>query len=716
MTLLLGSMKPLISNTNLHESLKQNSNKYKFIILIVLLTTFFGFSFVKAEEVNPDSNTSSTLDTTTTTATTTIPDVIFATTTINLTISTFNNILFSNNYTVTECPINENSTTTKLTVYCALQQIAKENNWDILFNDSGGKKFLSKINQYDGTDYNWWAFFHNLDFANEALNEYPLKENDKIILSYGIFPLKIEVSTSTPEINTTTTIRVKEFGFDMSWNSAWLDSPSNTILVNNNENFSTNGTLDLLINTTTPYKIKATKNSFIPTDEIEINPTNTITTPTTSTPPTEEPVNEDGNGNGGSYLPTYANLDVEKAIQYLNTKQQNGDFSSILHTDWAAIAFGAYNRSNPTSVAIKNYLLTDPPSAGGANSVSDFARRAMALMALNINPYQTKTNYLKKITDTFNGTELVDIPENQGLFNDDIFALIPLYKAGYSEQDEIIKKIIAFVLSKQTNSNWGSIDLTAAAIQALKPFSANSEISKAITDATTYLKTQQQTDGSFSENSFSTSWSIQAGDAMGESNSDWIKKAKDYLSKQQQTDGSVENDVWATTQVIPATLNKPWNDILINFSKPQENGGGSAYILPIETSNTTPTTTTAATTTVTTTTTIQLVTSSLILNITTTTTSTTTNNTQLTTNNNTPKENNYQIADNKNQRSKDHITSTAPPINNNTVAQWNNVETLSPASPSSTTNNPAKTVFGISLTAASGLGLFLAWKLLQTLV
>ena len=203
---------------------------------------------------------------------------------------------------------------------------------------------------------------------------------------------------------------------------------------------------------------------------------------------------------------------------------------------------------------------------------------------------------------------------------------------------------------------------------------------------------------------------------MGESNSDWIKKAKDYLSKQQQTDGSVENDVWATTQVIPATLNKPWNDILINFSKPQENGGGYAYILPIETSNTTPTTTTAATTTVTTTTTIQLVTSSLILNITTTTTSTTTNNTQLTTNNNTPKENNYQIADNKNQRSKDHITSTAPPINNNTVAQWNNVETLSPASPSSTTNNPAKTVFGISLTAASGLGLFLAWKLLQTLV
>lgn len=595
-----------------------------------------------------------------------------------------------------------------------------------------------------------WNYAVNNIYPSVGMNQYALTGNENIYV-YFDNPWKITASTSTFPLGTTTTLQTWRYNYDNLENEWTADANNlidisitnpnptgwwdNTITIAATTTNNT-GAVDYLFSTTGTFYAKITSPDWTKwSNPITLTVFDLQSTSTPTAPPTDN-----GSGGGGNYTPTYSNIDTEKAIQYLTAKQQNGDFASALYTDWAAMAFGAYDRSNATSVAIKNYLLTDPSPTAGFNAVSDYARRAMALMALEINPYQTKTNYIKKITDTFNGTELVDKPENQGLFNDDIFALITLHKAGYSEQDEIIKQIIAFILSKQVNNNWGSVDLTAAAIQALKPFSSNSPVSKAITDATLYLKNEQQADGGFANNSFSTSWTIQAGDAIGENNLDWIKKSKNYLSKKQQTDGSIDNDLWATAQAIPPALDKSWNDILVSFSKatvetPQSTSGSSQ-----ETNNTTQTSTSTASTLTIPTSTIELVietptstVATTTLSITQTTTTddkiqdsdnTTTNITQNAVNKTQTIENkkiNAAVSTTSNIQndSQQFDNQTTEQLKNNEIAGTPQESTQNISAMAENTlpiNKTAKGVFAGATSLAGALGLYLAWRFIQTIV
>ena len=90
----------------------------------------------------------------------------------------------------------------------------------------------------------------------------------------------------------------------------------------------------------------------------------------------------------------------------------------------------------------------------------------MALMALGLNPYNINgENYIKKITDSFDGTQYGNIEKD----SDDIFALIVLQNAGYEKEEDIIKNTITYILSKQKeNGSWNeSVDMTGASMQAL---------------------------------------------------------------------------------------------------------------------------------------------------------------------------------------------------------------------------------------------------------
>lgn len=253
---------------------------------------------------------------------------------------------------------------------------------------------------------------------------------------------------------------------------------------------------------------------------------------------------------------------VSKALEFLNKNQnEDGSFGNSMYTDWAAIAAVAGGNSILKS-SLSNYLKSNSIDS---SVLTDYERRAMALMALGINPYNgTDINYINKIIESFDGTQFGD----DSLINDDIFALIVLKNAGYTESDEMIEKDISYIISKQSsNGSWGSIDMTAAGIQSLHGFDdASSSISK----AENFLKTNQKTDGGF-ENSFSTAWVLQSMFSDSQ-----ILKAENYLSLKQQSDGGMENTtddidtrVWATSYVIPAVLHKTWDDILRNFSKPE---------------------------------------------------------------------------------------------------------------------------------------------------
>ena len=303
--------------------------------------------------------------------------------------------------------------------------------------------------------------------------------------------------------------------------------------------------------------------------------------PSTSFTVSEPPTASSGGGGGGGVI--HLQLNTPSALAYLTSKQNtDGSFSSSLYTDWAGIAFAAEDPGAPKT-NLRNFLLTSSPALSNA---TDYERHAMALMALGINPYSgTAVNYIASIVSAFDGTQI----GYATLATDDIFALFPLLHAGYSTSDEIIKKTVAFILSAQTPSGgWDdSVDVTAAAIQALSEVSSLPGVATSLTNATAYLHTRQQTNGGFG-NSFSTSWALQGIAALGQSPSSWAPSGlnpNDYLASLQQPDGGVEptasdtnTRVWATAYAIPASLGKTWNSLLSSYPKPANATTGTATL------------------------------------------------------------------------------------------------------------------------------------------
>lgn len=273
-----------------------------------------------------------------------------------------------------------------------------------------------------------------------------------------------------------------------------------------------------------------------------------------------------GGGGGGPVLPTFS---IQNALGFLySNMESNGSYGNVMYTDWVAMAFSSSNIVSISEKAkIAEYVKNNNLSS---NILTDNERHAMALMALGINPYNgTSINYIKKIIDSINNNQLGDT----SLVNDDIFGLIVLKNAGYTTDDEIIKNIIRFVISKQEgDGSWGSVDMTAAAIVSLRNFYDFENSSLSIKLAEDYLLNHQNQDGGWG-NSYSTSWAIQAM-SLNPNLTNSVSNGSLYLARLQKPDGgmeetteSKENRIWSTSYAIPAVLGKSWNSIMSSFNK-----------------------------------------------------------------------------------------------------------------------------------------------------
>jgi hypothetical protein len=348
-----------------------------------------------------------------------------------------------------------------------------------------------------------------------------------------------------------------------------------------------NGQATFTLNATGTYAVGIKEDFYFPTTALSI----TDATTTTGSSVAQAPPAPTTGGGGGI---AHAQLNVQAALSYLSGKQHaDGSFDSPLLADWATFAFAASDPGN-AKTGLRNYLLTASPVL---SNTTDYERHAMALEALGINPYSgTAINYIAPIVSASDGTQIGD----PSLDNDDIFALFPLTHAGYGTSDDIIQKTVAFIVARQeANGSWdGSVDVTAAAIQALAPLGSLNGVSAAIVKAEQYLHAQQQANGGWS-NSFSTSWVLQAIAALNEPVSNWAPigyNPNDYLASLQQFDGGVEptssdmqTRVWATEYAVLASLGKAWNALLQSFSKPVAGGtsGGGGHALGATTSDST---------------------------------------------------------------------------------------------------------------------------------
>ena len=301
--------------------------------------------------------------------------------------------------------------------------------------------------------------------------------------------------------------------------------------------------------------------------------------PSPSPSPSPSPA-PSGNRGGGDRLPPRA-FDVPAALAFLAGRQNaDGSFSSALLSDWAAIAFGSASDAVCAELCreargkLRAHLSAAPlPSSP---LPTDLERRIMALEALGIDPYAAPGSPVDALAAAFDGAQVGDA----SLVNDDIFALFPLTHAGYASTDPMIEAIVSFVLSKQrANGSWeNSVDLTAAAIQALAPFSSRPGVAEALSKAERFLGFRHDDSGTFGSSSFSLSWVLQAIAARGQTPDDWKKSGitpLGYLGVLQQEDGGVEplsasadTRVWATSYAVPAALALTWNDILQDFARP----------------------------------------------------------------------------------------------------------------------------------------------------
>jgi len=509
-------------------------------------------------------------------------------------IHTATTTLFSGPLTVEACPERPDSATSTVHGFCAFAAANLPVN--VTWGTFGA--FVTGIGGVENSLTDFWLWFLNGDVAPVGIDSYLLEEGDSVLWAIGREPLKITVSNTSPQVGGTTTVTVT--GFDL-FDFAFEPVASST-LVGIGATTNASGTAEILATSTAPFTIFATADGFLRSSAVTITATSDAPAP--------------GAGGGGDTV--RIELNIPLALSYLAGEQgTDGSFGLQLFTDWAAIAFAAAEKAGHAGgnavALLRSYLTSATPSL---SSVTDYERHAMALMALGINPYSgSPLDSITPIVDAFDGTQMGS-PDFE---NDDIFALFPLLKAGYTSDDEIIQDTVAFIVSRQAaNGSWvGSVDLTAAAVQALSQVKGLPGVQSALARAESYLRASQKSDGGFG-NSFSTSWTLQAIAALGQSQTNWMQSNKtpeEYLASLQQTDGGIEEKtldaqtrLWATEFAIPAALEQSWPSLLSSFSKPgaQTNtsqassgggGGGGGIVVPVATSTATSTDSALATTT-----------------------------------------------------------------------------------------------------------------------
>ena len=480
--------------------------------------------------------------------------------------------LYDNDILVTACD-SKNDGVMYVTPYCALVQSGIPSDW----NDF----WLNSIGDFsnDFTNNIFWMWLANLNIDNTnpsssynlSAKEYELKQNDQILFYYNTNPLDIWVDNTAPALNDVITITVKELGLDSSWNPIWKSSPLSKIVIGSDIfDVDTNGEYKISILNADSFTILGQKNGFIDSSLFTISPV--ISNEEVDND--EENIDRNSGGGGGNNTleKTFSISDVTSFL--FSNQEDDGSFGEDMYTDWGVIGISKIDLDDDSILEnLRNFILENDIENG---SVTDYARRAMALLSFNINPYEdTSVNYIEKIIREFDGSQIGD----KNLFNDDIFSLMVLSKVGYEGDDEMIKNIVSFVLlNQESDGSFGSIDMTSAFIMALEGFKDVDGVDEAIETAWDYIINEQKEDGSFG-NMYSTSWALQAL-SLNNSFDYEVKKGIEFLEDNQKEDGSfidgsISNKIWATVYVLPAIYKLSWNEILEDFDKQEINNGSN---------------------------------------------------------------------------------------------------------------------------------------------
>jgi hypothetical protein len=446
---------------------------------------------------------------------------------------------------------------------------------DLQYYGSFGAFFLNCIEVSEELCGNW-QYTVNGVYPGIGMDSYILADNDEVYVFYGS-PRIVTLATTTVFVDEPFTALLTQYdpvlgeyvpleGFTLG---VVMEDPNNpwTPIEVLTAPTDVTGSAIFTVATSGEYAVGIKEDSYYPRTSVSVILSETVVSPALDDETSEGSI---VGGGGGGMLIGPTRFDVAGACAFIAQQQgTDGSFSAPLYTDWAGIALAVCDGEAEARRAVRSYLLTN---ADPYERVTDYERRAMVLMALGIDPYTgTDTDLIDGITASFDGSQIGD-PD---YINDDIFALVVFARAAPAE-DDVLFTVLAHVLSVQrSEGSWpGGVDMTAAAIQALTPFSDAPGVREALAVAVGYLRSQQGSDGGFG-NVFSTAWVLQALAALGKSPSEWSMSGADpytYLVRAQQADGGVEaggsteDRLWATSYAVLGAAGQTWYDVMQPFT------------------------------------------------------------------------------------------------------------------------------------------------------
>ena len=441
---------------------------------------------------------------------------------------------------------------------------------DLEYYNSMGSFYLKCINDSSGNECDNWQYTVN--------DSYPFLGIDKNILSggenvYFYFGPEHKMTLSSNSLTAADTLTVKAENYHYQDNT-WL--PLTGITIGLTQPDLGNPYSPKEITTSAVDADGQATFSVIPAGSYNVGIQQDYYFPTEMLTVTAAPLPPEKSGGNNEIVVTTPKpklvFDSEKALNFLLSKQKdNSSFGEDLYTDWTALALASNFTPKTNTDKIAKYFSENKLSG---TLLTDYERRAMALMSLGLNPYSLgNENCIQKITDSFDGTQFGD----KNADNDDIFALIVLQNAGYAPDEKIISSAKNFILSKQkADGSWDeNVDLTGAGIESLAFLSPIPGVGESLKKAELYLKQNQKEDGGWL-NVSSTAWTMEGILALGEKPEDWIINGNtplDYLALNQDADGGIkETDVnskiWQTAYTLTALSGKSWNQTMQKFDKP----------------------------------------------------------------------------------------------------------------------------------------------------
>lgn len=468
-----------------------------------------------------------------------------ASTSVHLRVEGSTTTLFDGTVSVTDCSVTDTTGVEHAlssVALCALVDAGAQEGFDIEVQDFGFGLFLKRIGSDDTpADFSQsWAFWVNDDPASIGADTYAVSPDDELLLAFTSFP-GIPLRVSGPAeaavdelVSFTVEKRVGEYDDSFVWHGRWEPAEGAVLHIGDSDHaVPADGIVQTSLSSAGEVLVSADGAGFIrssveslavlaPSPSVSPTPSPTPTpsvTPTPTPSPTPSP----------TPTPHVAGISTEDrsakagtALSYLRGQQGNdGSIDGSIVTAWSVIAFGA-DGQRAADIRNGTNSLLDALASASLHSATDIERQILAVQAAGANPR------------SFAGQDLVSLLKQKGsgeqigeeaLINDDIFGILALLAAGEQPGASPISQAVSTILARQEfDGSWDSIDMTAAAIQALREYARRGGsigVSDAVSDARSYVRAHQDQYGGFGENSATTAWAIQAIVALGEDPSDW---------------------------------------------------------------------------------------------------------------------------------------------------------------------------------------------------